>query len=476
MALPILSVARMRAWESASWAAGAVEQEVIARVGQSLASVLRRRCRQGQRVLLLAGRGHNGDDVRAAQSHLAGLVVDRLDVTDPDAALPGVAAALARRPDWVVDGLFGIGLNRALSPGWCALIEAVNASGLRVLAMDVPSGLDADTGGHWGTAIRADLTLTVGAPKRGLLAAAAADRVGRLEVARDVGLSPAIPPVPGEGPEEAWWSEAADFTGFPGRRGAAAHKGDFGHGVVVAGSVGYHGAAVLAARGALRAHPGLVTVVTSQDTYVPVASQLAAAMVHPWTPGFALPGRTTSLVVGPGLAHPTAAATFGESMRAWWRGFPGPMVVDASALDWIEPGVSGNGIRVVTPHPGEAARLLGCTTADVQSDRPAAVRALSARTGGAWVVLKGQHTLVGCGAGAIWWNGTGNPSMAQGGTGDILAGYLGGLLAQPAGAADPLRAIRAAVWRHGAAADFLDGHGFPWVTEDLVGMLEVNPA
>ncbi len=476
MALPILSVARMRSWESASWAAGTREADVIARVGGVLAAALRRHARPGDRLLFLAGNGHNGDDVRAALPHLAAFAVESIDVTDPAAQRHAVAAALGRKPDWVVDGLFGIGLNRPLSEAWRALFGTVDASGARVLAMDVPSGLDADTGNTWGAAIRADVTLTVGAPKRGLLAPAAVGRVGRLEVATDVGLNATIPALPGEGVPDTW-TEASDAEGFPGRRRVDAHKGDFGHVAIVAGSVGYHGAAVLAAGGALRARPGLVTVITMRDTCLPVAAQLASAMVQPWVPGGALPAKATSLVVGPGLAHPDAAATLRDAMRAWWHGFAGPVVVDASALDWLEPGVpaAGVGPRIVTPHPGEAARLLGTDAATVQADRPAALRAISARLGGCWVVLKGHHTLVGRAGDPIGWNGSGNPGLAQGGTGDVLAGYLGGLLAQTPAPADVPRAIRAAVWHHGATADALEHSGRAWTSEDLADALGADP-
>ncbi len=471
MALPILSVARMRAWESATWAAGTRGSGVIERVGLSLAAALRRWCRRGDRVLLLAGKGHNGDDVRAAIPHLPGFALECIDVADPAESWAPIAAALERRPDWIVDGLFGIGLNRPLSDAWRALFAGVNASGRRVLAMDVPSGLDADTGDDWGSVIRADVTLTVGAPKRGLLAPAAVRAVGRLEIATDVGLIHPIPEIRGQMANE-WWSEADDFDGFPGRRRVDAHKGDFGHVAILAGSVGWHGAAVLAARGALRARPGLVTVLTSPGAYVPVASQLASAMVRPWERGGSLPSKTTALVVGPGLAHPAAGPAMRDAVRGWWREFPGPMVADASALDWLEHGVVARaGPRVVTPHPGEAARLLGTDTGAIQRDRPAALHSVSERLGGCWVVLKGHHTLVGRAGEPPWWNGTGNAGMAQGGTGDVLAGYIGGLLAQAECARDPSRTIRAAVWRHGASADALENLGRPWDSEALAGMI-----
>ena len=181
----------------------------------------------------------------------------------------------------LIDGLFGIGLDRPLDDGWKKFITAVNQSRIPVLAVDVPSGLNADTGEVQGAAIEAAVTLTVGAPKTGLLAQNAWPFVGRLEVATDVGLVPCPHP---SSRDDLNWTLPEDFAGFPPRRAVAAHKGSFGHLMVVAGSFGFHGAAVLAARGAQRAQPGLVTLFTQEDVYHPIASQLQAVMVNLWKP------------------------------------------------------------------------------------------------------------------------------------------------------------------------------------------------
>jgi hydroxyethylthiazole kinase-like uncharacterized protein yjeF len=471
MALPILSVERMRAWEQASWSAGRRESEVISKVGEALARTLRQYVPLRSRLLLVAGTGHNGDDVRAALPHLKEFEVETIRMRDPVAEFYSLEHGLRRQPAWIVDGLFGLGLNRDLEAGWLPVVRKLNESGVPVLAMDVPSGLDADTGEPRGAVVRAAVTLTVGAPKRGLLVPRAVEWVGQLEIATQVGLLETIPG-PKPGGAEWGWSEASDFVGWPARRLVAAHKGDFGHAVLVAGSRGWHGAAVLAARGAQRARPGLVTVLTRPDAYLPVASQLAAAMVRPWEPSDPLPENATALVVGPGLAEASAPAEIGPRLREWWDTFPGPMVVDASALDWLAPASAASaGVRVITPHAGEAARLLQTTAAAIQADRPAALQALSRRFGDCWVVLKGRHTLIGRTGEGPWWNGSGNPGLAQGGSGDVLAGYLGGLLAQPSGSADPLTAIRAAVWRHGAAADRLEQAGRAWHVEELTDAL-----
>jgi NAD(P)H-hydrate epimerase len=157
-----------------------------------------------------------------------------------------------------------------------------------------------------------------------------------------------------------------------------------------------------------------------------------------------------------------------ETAGEMWLQSSVPIVVDASALDWLPPGTfRDKAIRVITPHPGEAARLLGSTVDEVQGDRVEALRALSAKFGDCWVVLKGQHTLIGRIEGQILVNPTGNPGLGQGGSGDLLAGYLAGLLAQPLLLEDVVHTIRYAVWQHGAAADELAAQAPNWVLEDL---------
>ena len=466
-ALPVLTPAGMRAWERASWDAGAREADVIARVGAEVARAARRMAPRGL-VLLLAGKGHNGDDVRAALPHLSAADATLLEVDDPARAMGPLQAALRARPALVVDGWFGIGLSRPLSPDWKALVEALNASGARVLAVDVPSGLNASDGSSWGAVVRAEETLTVGAPKLGMLLVDASRHVGRIRVTGDVGLVAwAAAGIPADG-VAGEWGRPGDLVGWPPPRRVDGHKGRHGHVLVVAGGVGYHGAAVLAVRGALRANPGLVTAWTHPSAYLPVASQVASAMVQAWEPARGVPDGVTCIVVGPGLAGPGAEPWWAERVRAWWGDAPVPMVADASALDWLPPGPVGPGrVRVMTPHPGEAGRLLGCPAAQVQADRVGALRRLVTDFDGAWVVLKGHATLVGRSGLKPWWNSTGNPWLAQGGSGDVLAGFMGGLLAQPMLALDPGTAVRAAVLEHGAAADRLLADGPGWTTEDL---------
>jgi len=463
MPVPVISIAQMREWEQATWATGQTEAEVIRRVGKCVGRRAVELTKAGDRIVILAGKGHNGEDARCTRDHLAGRRVEVLDVTESAPALAKLEEWLKLCPALLVDGLFGIGLNRPLGPEWVALIERVNSARVPVLAVDVPSGLHADTGDPQGAAIKATVTLTVGAPKAGLLQEVAWPFVGRLEVATDVGLVPC----PHDG--DLQWTLPEDFTGFPPARGAATHKGDYGHLAIVAGSLGYHGAAVLAARGAQRAQPGLITLHTLEPVYHAVAPQLQSVMVNVWAPTGKLPGPHDMVLLGPGLAAVDMPDAMKILTRHLWRDSLLPVVVDASGLDWLplDP-VPRNSVRVMTPHPGEAARLLSATPTQVQANRVLALRNVSRRFGGAWVVLKGHQTLVGRSTGTVYVNSSGNAQLAQGGSGDVLAGYLAGLLVQPNLRADPLLTIRYAAWQHGAAADYLAATQSNWVVEDLV--------
>jgi NAD(P)H-hydrate epimerase len=463
MPVPVISIAQMREWEKATWATGHTEAEVIRRVGACVAQHARRLSRSGDLLLLLAGKGHNGDDVRAAHGHLADRRVELLNVISPEADLARLDTALKQNPALVVDGLFGIGLNRPLDESWIAVVNRLNEARRLVMAVDVPSGLSADTGEPLGAAVEAAVTLTIGAPKQGLLRPAAWPFVGRLELAHEVGLLPC--PLA----SELQWTLPEDFAGFPPRRQVATHKGSFGHLAILAGSLGYHGAAVLAARAAQRAQPGLITLFTLEATYHVVASQLQAVMVNVWQPAKKLPSDFSAVLIGPGLAAPDLPDELKMMTRKLWRDAQVPVIVDASSLDWLplDP-VSRNSIRVITPHPGEAARLIKSTVPQVQADRSRAVREISQRFGNCWVVLKGHQTVIGRSNGEFFVNPSGNPHLAQGGSGDVLAGFIAGLLAQPELQADPGKTLRYAVWQHGAAADELQSRRGNWVVEELL--------
>jgi NAD(P)H-hydrate epimerase len=463
MPLPVITVEQMREWEKATWATGQTEAKVIRRVGLAVARLAVQLTRPSELILILAGKGHNGDDARAAREHMPERRVDLLEVADPAAGISKLEALLSLRPALVVDGLFGIGINRPLSPAWVGFINRINEARLKVLAVDVPSGLDASNGEPQGAAVQASVTLTVGAPKLGMLSAAAQDFVGRLEVTDDVGL------VKRSFTTELHWTLRSDFDGFPPMRTVTGHKGSYGHLVILSGSIGYHGASVLASRGAQRAQPGLVTLYTSESVYQVVAAQLQAVMVSPWRPGSELPETCSAILIGPGLAAADVPQQLKNMVVDLWRDYCGPVVVDASALAWLAAeNTARPGLRVVTPHPGEAARMLGTDSKHVQSDRLKALRELSRRFSNTWVILKGHETLIGKSEGEVYVNSSGNPHLAQGGSGDVLSGYLAGLMAQPALQKDPLTTLRYGVWQHGTAADNLQEERPNWVVEDLV--------
>ena len=469
MPLPVLSVEEMRSWEASSWKAGATESEVIAQVGLSLANCILTQVPRVGRVLILAGPGNNGADARAAIPHLSHLQVEVLEASRTPPTNGAIEAALSKNPDLIVDGLFGIGLNRGLGSEWNPFFERIQDHGCRVLAVDVPSGLDANSGEVPGAAIRADLTLTVGTPKRGLVSSQALPWVGRLQVAHPVGLIGELP-----SGSELQWTLEEDFPDIRllRSRKVDSHKGSFGQAVLIAGSLGYSGAAVLAARGAGCARPGLLSVLTPQECWLPISSQLAAAMVHPLSPDHPALSRATAILIGPGMADPRLDPTIRRQAIQLWIEFPGILVADASALDWLPECASHAGIRVVTPHPGEAARLLGMTSEQIQANRPAALRKIAEKLN-AIVLLKGHQTLVGSAKGPIFINPVGNPGLSQGGTGDVLAGFLTGLLAQPGLASDPWTTCRLAAWVHGATADHLESQCGHWSAEQLA--LKLDP-
>jgi hydroxyethylthiazole kinase-like uncharacterized protein yjeF len=466
MSIPVITVAQMREWEKATWATGQTEAEVIRRVGGKIAELTLRITNTNDAILILAGKGNNGADARAAQEFLTGRRIELLEVTAPETDLPKLEQALQQKPALIIDGLFGVGLNRALDDGWKKFIATVNESKIPVLAVDVPSGLNADTGENFGAAIEAAVTLTVGSPKIGMLAQKAWPFVGQLEVADDVGL------IQCPHKTDLNWTLPEDFENFPPRRAVAGHKGLFGHLGIVAGSFGFHGAAVLTTRGAQRAQPGLITLFTQENIYHVVASQMQAVMVNVWTPAKELLDAAGAILIGPGLAAPDLPGDMKAIVRRLWRDSEKPLVVDASVLDWLPPHtLSKELLRVVTPHPGEAAQMLNSTAQKVQANRAEALREISRRFGNCWVVLKGNQTLVGRNEGEIFVNPSGNPHLAQGGSGDVLSGFIAGLLAQPALRADAGKTIRYAVWQHGAAADKLQAARKNWTVEDLVAEL-----
>jgi hydroxyethylthiazole kinase-like uncharacterized protein yjeF len=418
-------------------------------------------------VLVLAGPGNNGGDALEAAANLAqaGIDVSVIHLPSPGTVSAETTQALARArasdvdfidtlPEdggWglVIDGLFGIGLARPLEGAARELVLTLNRGNGPVLALDVPSGLDADTGaliGPDGAAVRATRTLTFIGDKPGLHTFAGRDHAGHVVVA---GLG--IDTLPAT---SAGLNGPVHFGAQLAPRRHDSHKGSFGDVAIIGGAAGMTGAAVLAARGALLAGAGRVFVASidpgpAYDSLQPEIMFRSAAAYN---------GSDSTLVLGPGMGDSAGA------IRLLVKALDGhsPLVLDADALNLLGASVdlqtrlsARAGAAIMTPHPLEAARLLGVTAAVVQADRLSAARELAARFG-AIVVLKGSGSVIADPQGLALINPTGNPGLATGGTGDVLAGVCGSLLAQgwPA-----WQAALGAVWMHGAAADWLVLHG-----------------
>jgi len=377
------------------------------------------------------------------------------------------AQAVVASADIVVDALLGTGARGPVEGLLLAAIEHLNQRRPEqgVVAVDIPSGLHANTGEAQGAAVRADFTVTFTAPKHGLFLGAGPRHVGEL-VVRQIGSPPEIIESVGKG--RLRWSEAREFAPFARRRDPAGHKGDYGHALIVAGSVGKSGAAVLAGLGALRAGAGLVTVATPEPVYPIVAGHSPELMTEPLAAtragtvsanciegGFfgKLVAGKDALAMGPGLTTNSETQEFVRSAVRMQSQLP--VILDADGLNAFE-GRAGD-LRgpaptvAVTPHPGEMARVLGCSTKDVQARRIETARKAAADWN-AHVVLKGHQSVIAAPDGSAWVNSTGNPGMATAGTGDVLTGMIAGLTAQYGPANWPL-VLAFGVYLHGLAGD-----------------------
>jgi NAD(P)H-hydrate epimerase len=370
--------------------------------------------------------------------------------------------ALYGRPapaEILVDGLLGTGTKGPARGPVVGAIEYLNKNsddGL-VVAIDIPSGLNADTGEAMGDAVRADVTVTMALPKVGLVQPTATEYVGSLEVV-DIGFPPeCVSKLPNEHGLELVYTQ--DLRSVYPRRKAAAHKGDFGHVLLVGGAKGYSGAITLATRAALRSGAGLVSVCTPESIAPVVAGAAPEAMVRAaaqtetgslsadaWTGAEDF----DAVLLGPGLTRSEATRALVDRVLDECNA---PLVLDADALSVLagEPERlrDAQGPVVITPHPGELASLAGCSSDDVQMDRLAAVTSMAERMNGT-VVLKGAGTLIAHPGETSWVCGCGNPGMATGGTGDVLAGLMTGLVGQGFG---PQTAARMAVYVHARAGD-----------------------
>jgi NAD(P)H-hydrate epimerase len=431
----------------------------------------------GAPVLVLCGAGSNGGDGLVAARHLHALGVPVRAALVLGERLSGDAAAnLARAraagvplegPDFavppagvVVDALFGTGLARELEGAAVRAVERLAAAraACRVVAVDLPSGICADTGQVLGAAVAADVTVTLGLPKLGLALEPGRSCAGRVVVAR-IGIAERAP-----GFEPTAWllSRAGAGAALPARP-PAAHKGSFGHVLVVAGSEGKTGAAALAAEGAVRGGAGLVTIACpaslneileikcTEAMTVPVAETGARAFASAAREAvLALAAERDVVALGPGVGRSEETAAF---VRAVVKRVERPLVLDADALHALatEPGSlrARSAPTVLTPHPGEAARLLASSAAEVNRDRPAAARRLAEATG-AVVLLKGAASLAASPEGRLHVNPTGGPALGSGGSGDVLTGLVAAFLGQ---GLEALEAASVAAYVHGAAAD-----------------------
>lgn len=420
-----------------------------------------------RRWQVVCGAGNNGGDgwVLARLAAEQGVEVSVVALVPPE-SLGGDAATACRdytatggarerwagsldpRADLLVDAVLGSGLSRAVEGDFAAAIEAMNGHGAPVAALDVPSGLSADSGAVLGTAVRADLTITFVGLKTGLFLGRGPDHVGRLYFS---GLD-----IPGEcraplRPRLRRIAGEALSRALAPRAGGA-HKGDFGHLLVIGGAPGMGGAIRLAGEAALRSGAGRVSVATDPAHCTAIHAGCPEIMCHGVPDARALEPLlegANAVAIGPGLGT-------GEWGRTMWRCVRGralPIVADADALNLLAESPRRCEQWILTPHPGEAGRLIARPAAEVQGDRMAALEALVGRYGGT-AVLKGAGTLVSAADGAPWISTSGNPGMATAGAGDVLTGVIGGLLAQ---GLDREAAARIGVEVHARAGDLAAG-------------------
>jgi hydroxyethylthiazole kinase-like uncharacterized protein yjeF len=466
--------------------------ELMRRAGNGVASVvsyIAEQARMGDTfVQLLAGRGNNGGDAFAAACYL------HEDDFDVEVLLAGSASEvrgdalrhlskmrqagvplheMATKEDWdeavhgagsgmiLVDGILGIGVNGPPRGPAAGAIRYINrcAEDNVVVSIDVPSGLNADTGESPGETVIADVTATIGLPKTGLLMPKAIRYIGSLDVV-SIGIPLEL--------ANRYKSDRELITGWDVRRHMPrrphdAHKGLYGHALVIGGSIGLAGAAAMAARAASRSGVGLTTALVPRTIYPVVAGASLEVMTYPapetetgslsadawadWGPRINL---FDAIVAGPGMTrHPDTAEWIRRLLSTCTR----PLLLDADALNAFEGHpealAQAAGPLIITPHPAELARLLGCPTTDVQNDREGAAQRAAALTH-AVVVLKGSGTLVVKEGKTIHVNLTGNAGMASGGMGDVLSGIIGGLLAQ---GIPPFDAACAGAFLHGRAGD-----------------------
>lgn len=466
-----VSAAEMRELDRRTIEDGTTGEELMRRAGQGVAGIAQDilASRSGHSILLIAGTGNNGGDVFAAAAELSNNDINlEVWICGSQSKITGDAQLHLKKmvragiipkevhsendllpktdTDLIIDGLLGTGSKGAPRGFMAPLIEWINLEGRHapVLSIDIPSGIDADTGIAEGPAVKADITVTIGLPKTGLIRPEALPRVGNVEVV-DIGI-------PFEFMEDTPGCEEAAlidrFDLFIPRRERNSHKGTYGHVLLIGGSKGYTGAIAMAARAALRSGAGLVSVLTPEEVY-PIVAQACGpeVMVHPFpnlgtlTVDFSNHWKNvTAVLAGPGLGQST------ESVEQLLKHCKVPLVLDADALCIAPEKIAKATCPVVlTPHPGEFARLFGKPV----TDRWAQARQAADATGKI-IVLKGAGTIVAESGRKLAVNLTGNPGMATGGSGDVLAGLVTGFLGQ---GMEPFDAAITAVYLHGIAGD-----------------------
>jgi len=437
---------------------------LMRRAGEAALRCLRSRWPAARRIAVVCGAGNNGGDgyVVARLARAAGYEVRVLAASAPErlrgdartacedwraaggSIQPFAAPALAAC-EVIVDGLLGTGLGGEVRAEAAQVIAAINVSGRPVLALDVPSGLDADTGVPLGVAVRAECTLTFVGLKAGLFLGAGPAHCGVLYF-DDLSLTDALVQMPVPQFERLL---AGEIKRVLPPRARGANKGDFGQVLIVGGGRGMAGAAHLAGAACLRVGAGRVTVAVEPQNVAAVGAgrpELMCRALEQPAQVRAAAVRSDVIAIGPGLGQDDWARSVLDAVLECGK----PLVVDADALNLLaaQP-VAARADWVLTPHPGEAGRLLGCSAAAVQRDRPAALGALLARYGGT-IVLKGAGTLIGRAGEVPALCEHGNPGMASPGMGDVLTGVVAGIWAQ---CRDPWRAARTGVLLHALAGD-----------------------
>lgn len=454
--------AELRALEASAIASGIAEKDLMELAGRQVARSLQRHFGSGRAIIICVGKGHNGGDalVTARYLHRAGWSVsllspypteqwapltrsnyDRLGSPPLETSLHAIDCGNNAQPILILDGLLGIGARAGLTDDLLPLaheIEQYRQSGAHIVALDLPSGLQADSGETGEGAVRADLTLTIGTLKPGLLVDGAEHFVGRLDVV-DFSLFADFEP-------QDSLTTANYLNAVLPRRPYGMHKGQAGRVAIVAGSRGYLGAARLTAEAALRGGAGLVTLFVTEELYPLLATSVRAEiMVQPVGDYSEIPCEQFDvLAIGPGLG-PSPPGFYQLLEKA-----TGPLVLDADGLNLIasEPARWLRRGMILTPHPGEMARLY-----------PSVGKLSRAEVARAFVELhevillfKGARTIVTAPGEPLYYNGTGGPGMASGGQGDVLTGLIAALVAQ---GASPLAAARAGAWLAGRTADEL---------------------